>query len=147
MFYLLSSILLLITLVIYFVYPALLNYGTRLQRHFAANMFIAFVVISINQIQAFNVHYPGLCILFGYILHFEFIATYMFMTLICFSTYRHIKTGLKMNDGLYMKSVVFGYAFPASISAVMGILQLSAPCNQISPKFGERTCFFHGKKL
>ena len=104
-FFLLSSCLLFVTLVVYtFVVPKLLtDPGTRLQRHLALNMLFAFTIISANQLigsdddpasaaQHLAIQSPELCVANGYLIHYFFLTTYTFMTAICILNYTKFKT-------------------------------------------------------
>jgi len=160
-FFLLSSCLLFVTLLVYtFVVPKLLtDPGTRLQRHLALNMLFAFTIISANQLigsdfdpasdaQHLAIQSPELCVANGYLIHYFFLTTYTFMTAICILNYTKFKTinlMAQMTDRTYYKYVVAGYLPPALLTATMALVHSASPCNIVSPKFGENACFFFHK--
>ena len=61
----LSSVFLLLTVAIYTYFGQLLNHYTRIMRHFALNLFIAFVVLACNNLIAEEIVETGLCEFIG----------------------------------------------------------------------------------
>ena len=75
-----SAIFMLITIVIYTVYPKLLNHYSRLMRQYSFSMMLAFSFLAIIQLKAKDEMNISLCVFFGRLSFFGcFIFTYNFV--------------------------------------------------------------------
>lgn len=69
-----SSVCLFITLMIYTIFPKLLNHYTRLMRHYTLSMMCAFILLSINQLTYLGSFSPNLCKVSGEISTLEVVG-------------------------------------------------------------------------
>ena len=60
-----SSFFLFLTLLLYTIWPKLLTHYTRIMRHYTLSLFLAFVILAINQFHTLKEFNLGLCIACG----------------------------------------------------------------------------------
>ena len=124
---LVSAFFLLLTVAVYTAYPKLLYNNTqRLRRHFAANMLLAFVILSVNQFTVLREASVPLCVASAHLQQFFFLAAFSFMTIICVDT-AVAASALRVSDSSrkHKRNVAVGYGVPLAVSALTVLAELS----------------------
>nr|XP_040579384.1 G-protein coupled receptor Mth2-like isoform X1 [Lepeophtheirus salmonis] len=144
-----SAFFLFLTILIYSVYgKKLLNHYTRLMRHFTVGLFVAFTVLSFNQLFAFMSISLLICQIVGYIQQFSFLVSFTFMTLMSSEIFMKMKSLTSTNSQKrFTIQRLIGYGVPLIITVITITVELTAPeCSKFKPRFGEKQCFFAGKE-
>mgnify|MGYP001164296460 FL=1 len=99
--------------------------------------------IIIFSLKTFVIDAPGLCVFFGFVQQYFFLAAFAFMTIMSFEIMSLLVFGNPDSPTRFKFGLIFGYALPLLISIMTGITEGSAPeCSMFKPRFGEETCFF-----
>ena len=139
-----SCFFLFLTIVIYlYHYKRLVTSSyTVFMLNFATMLFLALLILAINQLKTFVTDAPGLCVFFGFVQQYFFLAAFAFMTLMSLEI-MSLLFGNPDNPTRFKFGLIFGYGLPMLISIMTGITEGSAPeCSRFKPRFGEETCFF-----
>ena len=164
---LLSSFFLLLKLIVYTCYPAVMsNPFEHYRRHLAFNLFVANIMLSINHLSDDLINQKEACITIGklsscylklwgdtfysftaYLQQYFFLCAFSFMAIMCLDLVVVIFT-LDATTSLhtyYMRCLI-GYTVPAVTCLCTMISELSLDrCAWGKPRFGEDSCFFAGK--
>ena len=138
-----SCVFLLLTIAIYlwFYKKLITTYYTRIMMNFAGMMFLAFLILAINQLHSFAIEDPGICITFGFVQQYAFLSAFALMTVMSTEVMLQINGSLE-NAKRFRIGLIFGYTLPLIISVLTGITEATLDCSPFKPNFGENTCFF-----
>ena len=141
---LLGTILLAVTIGIYTLYPKLLNPYTRMMRHFAFVLFLAFSILwpqksfpgQKNPLLNPLIH-PLLCKFVGFFTQYLFLVSFTFMTSLSLETWNQLR-GFPSNGQRYRRTMLFSYGFPTIVVALTQIAEATlSECSDYKPRFGE----------
>ena len=167
---LLSSFFLLLKLIVYTCYPAVMsNPFEHYRRHLAFNLFVANIILSINHLSDDLINQKEACITIGklsscylklrgdtfysftaYLQQYFFLCAFSFMAIICLDLAAVAIITLQTNQSFghthYIRCCLIGYTVPAVTCLCTMISELSLDrCAWGKPRFGEDSCFFAGK--
>ena len=88
-----SDFFIFLTILIYVIYRKKLirSYYHKIMLNFAAMMFISFFILALNQFNSYVESAPGLCMFFGFLQQYCFLAAFTFMTVMSVEIMKQIK--------------------------------------------------------
>ena len=138
-------ILLAVTIGIYTMYPKLLNPYTRIMRHYAFALFLAFSSPWPQQVFRIDAKdQREWCKFAGFFQQYFFLAFFTFMTAMSLETWKQLR-GSPSNSRRYRNLIIFGYGFPTTVVAITLIAEVTLQeCSNYKPNFGETRmqCWF-----
>ncbi|XP_071526553.1 probable G-protein coupled receptor Mth-like 1 [Panulirus ornatus] len=147
--YVISLVFSFLTVLCYCLVPAMLQNGGWYQLCYVLSLVIAYgsAFIQLRFSKALD---ASLCIVMGLVMQFGFLATFFWLSVLCFESWRTMRNVRRYSPTTAVPAWVyplFGFGGPLTIGAITLGMQLFAPddvTGVIKPYLGLTRCWFHG---
>ncbi|XP_076169621.1 uncharacterized protein LOC143147843 isoform X2 [Ptiloglossa arizonensis] len=140
------------TFLVYTLIPELNNMHGRTLRGYVASLFIAYVNLAIAQIIPDQQNIPNfLCIIFAFVIHFSFLASFFWLNVMCFDIwwtfggFRSLQGSVKQRERKkFLIYSIYAWGCASIFTGICMVMDFvpSIPENFIRPRFGEESCWF-----
>ncbi|XP_011172428.2 G-protein coupled receptor Mth2 isoform X1 [Solenopsis invicta] len=142
---------LLATFVIYSILPELRNMHGYTLRGYVGSLFIAYTFLGILQLMPPNTLSESICIIWAFIMHFSFLASFFWLNVMCFDIwwtfggFRSLQGSVKQRERKkFVMYSIYAWGSAALLSILCAVMDFvpSVPRELIRPEFGATRCWF-----
>ena len=133
------------TVLVYLLFPPLMNHYSKIMLNFSSSLLLAFLVLAATQKPELFGFSPSdydtlSCRLLGHLNQFFFLAAFTWMTIMSSEIYCQLNKYTQDTTARRMVlQVCLGYGLPAIIVFITAVVELTAPrCASYKPRFGHR---------